>query len=522
MLIELKICLPPESLGQMSARDFAALAEDIDLPQARESARVIVEFVQRETNPVEFMTSESGRGRRALIIVSPKLVDTIGDGCSVSNAAQRLLERSWERRVVVGLVGVTDRPDAHVTGLDAVVSPDALRGRLRAIVQRVASRLWFKVAPPIVDHDTVRDARQWEVGVVRDAQTLRKCLALRHKVYSALGYLDPEVAAAQLRIDLDGYDTRAKQFVVIDRSSQRVAATARLISPGILPWLNGPLNTPNYVAWCNALAREEPGRVYRRLLARPFVTPLPILDSFAHFNNLSDQQRYQPLVYPQYSCELSRVVVDPDYRGFGLLRLLMERAIEEARINRKRYLLLECAPFHEQMYAKFGFKLIEDNGRCHYTRAQRLDSWAVAMHLDLKEEHRISAAPGVFRVPVERPDSLPLDIAISDPELDDDFIESRLRAPFIAPRGSRYIAGRVSKGTYCPLLARLRRGFVRPDMGLCNALRELHSRLPNANVRLLSGSDELLISDPGCRRDSDCDALLGEVSTWLEKLSVTV
>lgn len=522
MLIELKICLPLASLGQLSAREFAALAEDVDLPQARESARVIVEFVQGETDPLRYLASEPSADRRALIIVSPKLIQPSDDGCRISAVAQQLLESSWERRVVVGLVGVTDRPADKAIGLDAVVSPSDLRRGMRDIVHRVARRLWFKVAPPAVQPAVCDEPPEWDVAVVRDQETFRECLALRHLVYSSLGYLDAEIAGARLQLDLDGYDTRAKQFVVLDRRAGRVAATARLISPGILPWLTGPLNAPNHEDWCNAIAREEPGRVYRRVLAHRYMAALPILDSFAHFNDLNDHGRYAPLVYPQYSCELSRVVVHPDYRGFGLLRLLMSKAIEEARLNRKRYLLLECAPFHETMYAKFGFKVIEDNGRCHYTRAQRLDSWAVAMHLDLKDEHRIGSAPSVFRVPVERGDHVPLDIAISDPDLDDDFIESRLRAPFIAPRNRRYVSGQVSKGTYCPLLARLRLGFSRPDMALCNALRELHTRLPNANVRLLSGSRELLISDPACAGDHDCHALLGEVNSWLETLSVTI
>ncbi len=515
MLIELKLCLESAALKRLSAHDLARLAEGIELPQADDAVRVAVEFAHGQTDPANYLTKGVQKDRRALVIVSPKLVEPTTDGCKASGLAQHILETSWRQQVVVGLVGVTELSDDRAIGLDAVIAPGEIKRDLRTVFQRLVHRLWFKLAPPQGNRRTRREQIPLEAQRVCDKASFRECLALRHRVYSSLGYLEADVAESAIKLDLDGYDTRAKHFVVFDRTANRVAATARLISPGASPLRSGLAQAPRYEDWCSAFAREEPGRVYRDLLKRRNLASLPIVDSFDYFMDLSDHQKY---AYPQHACEVSRVVVHPDYRGYGILRVLMRRVIEEARRERKRYLLLECAPFHESMYRKFGFVTITKDGRSHYTRAQRLDSWAVAMHLDLNGEDHGSAGQSAFRMSLDAPSERPLAIEITDPNLDVQAIENCLRKPFVPPALRRPAAGRVAKSGHSPLLAHLRLGLGRPDEGLRDVIRELHARLPNANVRLCSASQVLQLGHARCPGSEACGSVLHELNNWLENL----
>jgi len=515
MLIELKLCLESEVLDTLSARELAELTESIDLPQAGDDIRISVEFAQGQADPAIYLSNGAKDQRRALVIVSPKLVEPTTDGCKASDLAQQILEASWRQQIVVGLIGVTKLPDDGAIGLDAVIAPQSIKRELRTVFQRLAHRLWFKLEPPREAGSARRKRSKLQVQRVRDKACFRECLALRHLVYSSLGYLEADVADSKIKLDLDCYDTRARQFVVIDRATDRVAGTARLISPGTSPMQRDFDDALRYEEWCSAFAREEPGRVYRNLLKRRNLASLPIVDSFDYFLDLSNHQKY---TYPQHACELSRVVVHPDYRGQGILRLLMRKVIEAARMDRKRYLMLECAPFHESMYRKFGFVTITKDGRCHYTRAQRLDSWAVAMHLDLDGEDRAAAGPSAFRMSLDSPLEHPLDVEIADPELDQQAIENCLRKPFVPPSHRRSSPDRVFKSGHSPLLAHLRLGLSQPNDGLHEVIRELHARLPKADMRLLSGNRVLQMGHPTCSGDDACVPVLHELNYWLENL----
>jgi len=228
MLIELKLCLESAALAALSARDLAQLAEGVELPQAGDSVRVAVELADGQTDPAHYLTSGAHSDRRALVIVSPKLAEPTTDGCKASALAQHILETSWQRQIVVGLIGVTELSGDRAIGLDAVIAPEQIKHDLRAEFHRLVHRLWFKLAPPQVNRLARRKQPRLEALRVQDKASFRECLALRHRVYSALGYLEVDVAESQIRLDLDCYDTRAKHFVVMDRTADRVAATARL------------------------------------------------------------------------------------------------------------------------------------------------------------------------------------------------------------------------------------------------------------------------------------------------------
>lgn len=515
MLIELQLCLPPEVLGGLGAADLAALGDGMVLPRAGERVRFKVQFAPGpHINPLSFLRRVPRDERRALVVVSPALIVDDGRGGNrASDAAEQLLKASWAQGVVVGLIGIGS---TDVPGIDAVIAPQRLREDLHATLSQVACRLWYKLAPP--EPDTRDQAPDLVLRAVRNKTRFSACLALRHRVYSSLGYLDAAIAASQIQLDFDGYDTRSKHFCVIDKNAgNTVVGTARLVSPSTLPQPNE--NDPtDYEAWCKQFANRERSRVYRDLLRMRSPASLPIVASFNHFYGLDAHQRYQELAYPQFSCEVSRVVVNPDYRGLGILRMLMAEAIRVASANRKRFLLLECAPFHQAMYEKLGFQAIKDNGVNHYRRAQRLDSWAVAMFLNLDNEHPVAASTSTFQLDVGRRDHAPVELAISDPRLDVQAIQQELNMPFVPPMDRDYSSRHVSKGTDGPLLAHLRLSLARLDESLDSVLLELHERLPGASVRLISGGEELPLFDQQDEGAPENDAIVAQIKVWLEGL----
>lgn len=523
MHIELKICLSAGQLAGISAEMLSTLGTNLHLPHTDERSRVVFELVDDTIDPLLFIPARQVNPKRGvLIIVSPKLIHTEGDQCKASNAANRLLESFWSRTTLIGLIGVNAAAaEQDIAGLDGVVHPDHIADTLIETIQAVAARLWFKIPPPAMPLDKPRDGSTLRLVQVKDVETFEECLALRHQVYSSLGYLDDAVAEAHSKVELDCYDSYARHFAVVDIANDgHVVGTARLITPGYDSIFRRPAADRDapFSEWCDKLARTEPTRVFRDILSKPAMSALPILDSFAYFNGLHDQERYQPLVMPQHACEVSRVVVAPDYRGLGILRMLMDEAIRAARDAGKRFLLLECAPFHEDMYRKFGFETIEDGGRCYYMRAQRLDSWAVAMHLDLNEDYRIQQTSNVCRVNVDRTDRIPLQLAISHPELNERDIEAHLQDPVTLGVATKDMASDIAKSGTVPLVAELRMALRKPNDAIDDALKQLYKRLPNARVRLLSGSLEHEIDNREYRDSRQHQTIIKRISRWLESL----
>lgn len=383
MNIDLKIQLPSTALGDIAVSTLAALGADIDLPDHAERVTVSCQFVGDDGALVASLQDLPKGRRQVFIVVSPGLVDHGPHDVRASALATRLLKLSWRERIVVGLVGVIPAAAGNVAGLDWVINQPTIDCRaLRVAVQKVARTLWFKL-PPATRNEQVNSGTDLKLRPIKSRRLFRQSLQLRHEVYSALGYIDTRVADAALGLEFDGYDPAALHYAVTSRNEPgRVAATMRIIVPGrrAVPRMERARET-RYSAWCEEFANEEESRVFRDLLHRRCMNSLPLLDSFDYFNSAGEQCLLREMVFPDHSCEVSRIVVHPDFRGCGILTMLMNKAISVAAKMGKRYLLLECAPFHEHMYSKYGFQVVEDERReRYYARAQRLDSWAVAMH----------------------------------------------------------------------------------------------------------------------------------------------
>src|SRR5262249_18989185 len=115
---------------------------------------------------------------------------------------------------------------------------------------------------------------------------------------------------------------------------------------------------------------------------------LPIFRSFDFRQRCSKK-----LVPIEDYAEVSRLVVAPDYRGIDVSRLLLRATIATAIDLGRKHLVLECAPFHRQMYEKYGFELMDKDGS-YFSRVQDLDTIGQGMILDLARalEHNEVAA----------------------------------------------------------------------------------------------------------------------------------
>ncbi|MGH8509527.1 MAG: GNAT family N-acetyltransferase, partial [Gammaproteobacteria bacterium] len=352
--------------------------------------------------------------------------------------------------------------------------------------------------------------------------SLRRSLELRYQIYCALGYLSESVRASRSRIELDCYDPTAIHYAVASHDDPgRVVASMRLIIPGTSPLMSG-IQPADYPRWCHELANDEPSRVFRELLRRRYPNALPALDSFNYFTRIKDQPRFKELVLPRNSCEISRVVVDPQYRGRGLLKLLMEKAIGTAARNRRRYLLLECAPFHEPMYRKFGFQLIEDDGQRYYVRERRLDAWVVAMYRELKDHDAEGAredhdeAEKLYGMSIHDARGREFTLTLECENLDLRDIRKCLSLPYPPPAAPKPGSAYVPKTANLSLGCAIRTAFKQLDPPLEPPLREFFRLLPKAQLKLRNHAGrEFIIEKAHCELGSTESPLRDRVSHWL-------
>ena len=182
-------------------------------------------------------------------------------------------------------------------------------------------------------------------------------------------------------MELDFFDKSSLHFVAIEHKSGKVVGTSRLVvrcrslmATGQFAELSRHRHNHQSRLATQIVMESGDTTLYRRWQQTyPFSLPI--------FQSSQFSKAWADLSGPQENCEISRVIVDPVYRGRGVSKLLMRGMISIAHDFQMKAVLLECAPHHIRMYQGYGFEVIEGL----YSRVQELDQKAAGMRLDLED-----------------------------------------------------------------------------------------------------------------------------------------
>jgi predicted GNAT family N-acyltransferase len=323
--------------------------------------------------------------RRSIVLLSDALTYLDRERRNRSTQFAQSLRTALQAapHVLLALLAVVDTPQ-RITDIDVCVSPTATPDEFRAAVIRAATALRLKAPPPLQPSQRA-DVR---VGFANREQ-LDECLHLRRRVYEMLCYLPDNLTGMPDAPELDGYDDGAVHFAAT--VGRTVVGTARLILDRPLPDGNAappPIGIDGtrvkQARWLRDIAVTNLGAARERFARAPFF-PLPLLTS-GSFANWP-----QALIALSGAAELSRVIVDPQYRGTGISRHIVRRAIQVATTARIPLMVLDCIPAHTAMYEKYGFRQL----RNHEHHDRDLDQYAVAMALPLTTTHSTLPMGGV-------------------------------------------------------------------------------------------------------------------------------
>lgn len=301
----------------------------------------------------------------AAILLSDLLVEDAQHrlpGHDVRTSLARELFAEFDGRLFAS-IAVMDPPD-KVLDIDRTLASTCSFEDLSRVVDRCADKLELLAKP-------AKRTLPCEVLARRIAnQTeLAKYFELRHRVYVSMSYLDPVVEEAPTGMEIDWFDTRSIHLGCFECScSETPIGTARLIT-------TEPLDR-EHRRWAGALARMDPVLV-RRVDGGAIAALLPVFQSQPALIKYLRATHGKELLFG----EVSRVVVDPLYRGAGLSRLLTDRVISLARDKGVAELFLECLPQHANLYGKLGFKLMKD--MCG--KVYGVDRTMIVMNLSLCE-----------------------------------------------------------------------------------------------------------------------------------------
>jgi GNAT superfamily N-acetyltransferase len=383
--VHLFVNLPAESLKAMTVVDLMEISRDVAVEWAGDSFEFSIRF-RGDADHMERSLRDFAASPQAgfAIVISDALVGEAADGKPRATPLAAGLRKLFRYSAsYCGLIGVGRRAERRVSDIDWVVGGSPVDCRaLMDCVALVARRLWLKAPPPATSGGKADGggAAAFDVRPVTSLGEFRDCLRLRHKVYDLLGYLPEDVSAAASAIDMDFYDPQSLHFVAVDSSTRAILGTARLILPGSggLLAIEDLYTLDRFDDWCERLASEEVSPVFRQSLAQGPTAALPLYNAFI-------RERLREKAVMQKCSELSRFVVAPEHRGRRVSRKLFDAVVQGALLHRRRHLLLECAPHHQRLYEKMGFKVCRtDDGQEFYERAQLLDQVAVAMKFDLK------------------------------------------------------------------------------------------------------------------------------------------
>jgi predicted GNAT family N-acyltransferase len=288
--------------------------------------------------------------RRGILLVSDLLHFDAADSAA-SSGARELLDSFGERPfatiAVIEPANLLARPEAPAD-IDRAVSPSCTLAELQDVVKLCVLKLAYLSRP--VRRQLVTDV---EVREIANRTELLLYFKLRHLVYTPMAYLDRSVERGTNRLDIDWFDTRSIHVGAFEKregGQQQLIGTARLIA-------TEPLRS-DHQEWARELARQD--ALLDNLVNRAVPAMLPVFQS-------QDLEVYFHRAYKENYLvgEISRVIVHPQYRGAGLSRRLLDKALALAEENELHDLFLECLPMHEQLYCQVGFHALPLHGKVY-------------------------------------------------------------------------------------------------------------------------------------------------------------
>jgi len=294
------------------------------------------------------------------------VVGEVYEAESLAKAAAHLRERP-DRRVFVAL-------GFRESEIFRILDPSEIKKRRMAVVIRVPSTSRRKPRQPSSSFRdtgpfvTARDPRMAiRKAVVRllahDGVAIRELrseadfeayFTLRYRVYKEMGYIPPHR-------DYPDSDQHSRRWDVshTDRTARPVGAfTSRgeLIGCARLVNVMGR-EIPRYASLIEKLVRRKNDEVALQNFSYPnrLEDPYDILSSFREF-----RAYFGRLVRSNISnAEVSRVIVEHDYRNKGLGEALVDTLISIARSGGVKVLFLGCLDGHQPFYENCGFSRLD-------------------------------------------------------------------------------------------------------------------------------------------------------------------
>ncbi len=278
---------------------------------------------------------------RMLILISDQLVDDKPNG-SCTLLATECQDKTGQ--YAFGSIAIMERP-RRIADIDRTIRPCATQSEFDNCLNLVIDRVQYISPPPACDRSSLECFSVRPLKASNEGEFLTY-FRLRHRVYTIMGYLDGDVERSRSRLEMNEADVRAMHIGAFYRSGAREALVgcARVVTT----------EAPNLALqkMFESIAGADP--VVRSRLNAPYPLLLPVFQSHKATNSLI----YSSLSTNQRCGEISRVIVDRDFRGRGISHRLIEEALRISTNRGIDRLFLECLKGHERLYETHGFKAL--------------------------------------------------------------------------------------------------------------------------------------------------------------------
>ncbi len=380
MIVELLIFNQNAKVDAPTIDDLAFLTEDLRINTSHETIEFVIRIISKSKNILNLINRSSNETRSSsYIIISDQLISQKTTDNKYTHTSLLIDNKSRLKHTksFCGLIGIfpNDLPnpdDIDEIGIDEYATfqhndIQILRDKLENVVHRV----WLKSPVTYINHHNLSRVNSIKISSVFSKQELYDCLKLRNQVYKSLGYISEKKSHG---LETDFYDPVSFHFRAIDtENGNNTVGTMRLIVPGFRILHNHTNVVLPDALWFKGISKKANS------------ISLPVFQSFEFFRSPNTKIiPKDPAIRANKVCEISRVIVSPEYQGMGISRLLMHHAMTVAKQLKREYIWLECAPHHIEMYKKFGFTVKDHGNGYFYERLQQFDTWAVAMYLAIQ------------------------------------------------------------------------------------------------------------------------------------------